>query len=81
MRARLTSGEDIPRAGRVLNNPHESRRAALPVLLTVDEAAGTVSRDGASHLGSEGVHFELFELCQLVAGRVPSQHDCVMAIQ
>ena len=39
MRARLNSGEGITRAGRVLNNPHESRRAALPVLLTADEAA------------------------------------------
>jgi excisionase family DNA binding protein len=27
------------RAGRVLGSPHESRRATLPVLLTVDEAA------------------------------------------
>ena len=39
MRARLTSVEGITRASRALNNPHESRRAALPVLLTVDEAA------------------------------------------
>ena len=39
MRARLTSVEGITRAGRVLNNPHESRRTTLPVLFTVDEAA------------------------------------------
>ncbi len=39
MRARLTRGEGITRADRVLDNPHESRRTTLPVLLTVDEAA------------------------------------------
>ena len=39
MRARLTRGTAITRAARGLGNPHESRRAALPVLLTVDEAA------------------------------------------
>ena len=38
MRVRLTSVEGFTRAGRGLNNPHE-RRAALPVLFTVDEAA------------------------------------------
>ena len=39
MRARLTRGELIARADRALDNPHESRRTTLPVLLTVDEAA------------------------------------------
>jgi len=39
MRARLTRGEGLTRADRGLDNPHESRRTALPVLLTVDEAA------------------------------------------
>ena len=39
MRAGLTSGEGVTRAGRVLNSQHESHRAALPLLLTVDEAA------------------------------------------
>lgn len=39
MRAMLTSVEGRTRAGRVLDCQHESRRAALPVLLTVDEAA------------------------------------------
>lgn len=39
MRARLTSVGGNTRAGRVLENRHESRHAALPVLLTVDEAA------------------------------------------
>jgi len=39
MRARLTRGAGITRAERGLDNPHESRRGALPVLLTVDEAA------------------------------------------
>ena len=39
MRAALTNVEGITRADRVLNSQHESRRAALPVLLTVDEAA------------------------------------------
>ena len=39
MRARLTTGEGITRAYRRLDNPHESHRTTLPVLLTVDEAA------------------------------------------
>jgi excisionase family DNA binding protein len=39
MRANLRRGEGIKRAGRGLVNPHESGHAALPVLLTVDEAA------------------------------------------
>ena len=39
MRPRLTRGEGITRADRALDNPHESRRTTLPVLLTVDEAA------------------------------------------
>jgi excisionase family DNA binding protein len=39
MTARLTGIEGVTRARRVLNNPHESHRTALPVLLTVDEAA------------------------------------------
>ena len=39
MRARLTRGEGFTRADRDLDNPHESRRTTLPVLLTVDEAA------------------------------------------
>ncbi len=39
MRARLTSVESITRAGRVHTNQQESHRSALPVLLTVDEAA------------------------------------------
>ena len=39
MRARLTRGEALPSADRGLDTPHESRRTALPVLLTVDEAA------------------------------------------
>jgi excisionase family DNA binding protein len=39
MRARLTRGEGFRRADRDLDNPHESRRTPLPVLLTVDEAA------------------------------------------
>jgi len=39
MRARLASVEGITRAGRIITNPHESRGATLPVLLTVDEAA------------------------------------------
>ena len=38
-RARLTRSFGITRADHGLDNPHESRRAALPVLLTVDEAA------------------------------------------
>jgi excisionase family DNA binding protein len=38
-RARLTRGEGGTRSDRGLDNPHESRRATLPVLLTVDEAA------------------------------------------
>ncbi len=32
-------GEGLTRADRGLDNPHESRRTTLPVLLTVDEAA------------------------------------------
>ena len=39
MRPRLTRGEGHTRADRNLENPHESRRTTLPVLLTVDEAA------------------------------------------
>ena len=39
MRAMLTSVEGTTRAGRGLGSPHESRRTALPILLTVDEAA------------------------------------------
>ena len=39
MRARLTRGSGLTRADRGLDNPHESRRTTLPVLLTVDEAA------------------------------------------
>ena len=39
MRAALTNVGGVTRADRVLNSQHESRRAALPVLLTVDEAA------------------------------------------
>ena len=39
MRARLMRGEGLTRADRGLDNPHESRRTTLPVLLTVDEAA------------------------------------------
>jgi excisionase family DNA binding protein len=39
MRARLTKGEGVTRAERVLDSPHEWRRTTLPVLLTVDEAA------------------------------------------
>jgi excisionase family DNA binding protein len=37
IRARLTRGEGLTDRG--LDNPHESRRTTLPVLLTVDEAA------------------------------------------
>ena len=36
---RLTRSEGLTRAARGLENPHESRRTTLPVLLTVDEAA------------------------------------------
>jgi excisionase family DNA binding protein len=36
---RLTRSEGLTRADRGLDNPHESRRTTLPVLLTVDEAA------------------------------------------
>ena len=36
---RLTRGEGLTRADRGLDNPHESRRTTLPVLLTVDEGA------------------------------------------
>ena len=39
MRVKLTRVDGITYAGRVLNSHDESRRAALPVLLTVDEAA------------------------------------------
>ena len=39
MRARLRRGEGLTRADRGLDNPHESHRTTLPVLLTVDEAA------------------------------------------
>ena len=39
MRARLTRGEGITPAYRGPDNPHESRRTTLPILLTVDEAA------------------------------------------
>ena len=39
MRARLAKVESITRADRGIDNPHESRRTTLPVLLTVDEAA------------------------------------------
>ena len=39
MRARLTNVEGTTRADRVFNSQHESRRAALPILLTVDDAA------------------------------------------
>ena len=36
---RLTRSEGLTRPDRDLDNPHESRRTRLPVLLTVDEAA------------------------------------------
>jgi excisionase family DNA binding protein len=39
MRASLTRGDGVRREDRALDNPHESRRTTLPVLLTVDEAA------------------------------------------
>ena len=39
MRAMLTSVEGTTRAGRALGNAHDMDRAALPILLTVDEAA------------------------------------------
>ena len=39
MRARLTRGVGLTRADGGLDNPHESRRTTLPVLLTVDDAA------------------------------------------
>ena len=39
MRAKLTRGEGITRADRGFDNPHESGRTTLPILLTVDEAA------------------------------------------
>ena len=49
MKARLTRGAGITRADHGLDNPHESRRAALPVLLTVDEAADLLrSREAAT---------------------------------
>jgi excisionase family DNA binding protein len=39
IRARLMRGDGFARADPGLDNPHESRRTTLPVLLTVDEAA------------------------------------------
>ena len=39
MRAMLTSIESRTRAGRALGNAHDMDRTALPILLTVDEAA------------------------------------------
>ena len=39
MKARLTRVENDAGAGHGLDNPDESRRRMLPVLLTVDEAA------------------------------------------
>jgi excisionase family DNA binding protein len=39
MKARLTRGDGMTRAGRALDNQHESGRTTLPVLLTVDEGA------------------------------------------
>ena len=39
MRARLRRGNGLTRVDRGLDNPLESRRTELPVLLTVDEAA------------------------------------------
>jgi excisionase family DNA binding protein len=39
MRTTLTRGNGLTRADRGLDNPHESRRTTLPVLLRVDEAA------------------------------------------
>jgi excisionase family DNA binding protein len=39
IRARLMRGEGLTRADLGLDNPHQSRRTTLPVLLTVDEAA------------------------------------------
>jgi excisionase family DNA binding protein len=39
MRAILTNVEGGTRAGRALGNAHDKDRAALPILLTVDEAA------------------------------------------
>ena len=39
MRARLTMGAGITREDRAFDDPHESRRTTLPILLTVDEAA------------------------------------------
>ena len=39
MRATLTRGNGLTGADRGLDTPHESRRATLPVLLAVDEAA------------------------------------------
>ena len=39
MRAVPTDVVGVTRPDRVLNSQHESRRATLPVLLTVDEAA------------------------------------------
>jgi excisionase family DNA binding protein len=39
MRVRPTRAEGLTRAERGLDNPRESRRTTLPVLLTVDDAA------------------------------------------
>jgi excisionase family DNA binding protein len=39
IRSRLMRGGGFARADPGLDNPHESRRTALPVLLTVDDAA------------------------------------------
>jgi excisionase family DNA binding protein len=39
MRARLTRSEGGTRSDPGLDNPHESRRTTLPILLTVDDAA------------------------------------------
>ena len=39
IRAKLMRGDGFARADPGLDNPHESRRTTLPILLTVDEAA------------------------------------------
>jgi excisionase family DNA binding protein len=39
IRATLMRGDGFARANPGLDNPHESRRTTLPVLLTVDDAA------------------------------------------
>ena len=62
MRARLTRGNGLTRADRGLDNPRESGRTTLPVLLTVDEAADLLrttrragrSTSGSSHLTTRG---------------------------